>query len=76
MSGSVWQRFCGVPEVWCRCWCLGNQTKPTPNGARLPIHKERRPAAGKYSSICWHTHRLGLNETGRTQTTMNVYGRQ
>jgi len=32
-----------------------NQPKPTPNGARLPIHKERRAAAGKYSSIGWHT---------------------
>ena len=34
-----------------------NQPKPTPNDARLPIHKERRAAAGKYSSIGWHDFR-------------------
>ena len=41
---------------------------PTPNGARLPIHKERQIAAGKYSSIGWHTfrhtYRSWLDETG------------
>lgn len=65
------------PAGWClvecpKCgagvgvWC--NQDKPTPNGARLPIHKERRAAAGKYSSIGWHTfrhtYRSWLDETG------------
>jgi len=65
------------PAGWClvecpKCgagagvWC--NQSKPTPNGARLPIHKERRAAAGKYSSIGWHTfrhtYRSWLDETG------------
>ena len=54
---------CGVGSgVWCR------QDRPTPNGARLPIHKERRVAAGKYSSIGWHTfrhtYRSWLDETG------------
>ena len=54
---------CGADVgVWCR------QDKPTGNGARLPIHKERRAAAGKYSSIGWHTfrhtYRSWLDETG------------
>ena len=54
---------CGVGSgVWCR------QDRPTPNGARLPIHKERRVAAGKYSSIGWHTfrhtYRSWLDDTG------------
>ena len=54
---------CGAGSgVWCR------QDRPTPNGARLPIHKERRTAAGKYSSIGWHTfrhtYRSWLDETG------------
>ncbi|WP_213803192.1 site-specific integrase [Granulicella sp. dw_53] len=54
---------CGVGTgVWCR------QDRPTPNGGRLPIHKERRAAAGKYSSIGWHTfrhtYRSWLDETG------------
>ena len=54
---------CGAGTgVWCR------QDRPTPNGGRLPIHKERRAAAGKYSSIGWHTfrhtYRSWLDETG------------
>jgi integrase len=54
---------CGAGSgVWCR------QDHPTPNGARLPIHKERRVSAGKYSSIGWHTfrhtYRSWLDETG------------
>ena len=54
---------CGVGSgVWCR------QDRPTPNGARLPIHEERRVAAGKFSSIGWHTfrhtYRSWLDETG------------
>jgi integrase len=48
--------------VWC--W----QDKPTPNGARLPIHEERRVAAGKYGEIGWHTfrhtYRSWLDESG------------
>jgi integrase len=48
--------------VWC--W----QDKPTPNGARLPIHDERQVAAGKYGEIGWHTfrhtYRSWLDETG------------
>ena len=54
---------CGVGSgVWCR------QDRPTPNGARLPIHKERRASAGKFGSIGWHTfrhtYRSWLDETG------------
>jgi integrase len=54
---------CGVGSgVWCR------QDRPTPNGARMPIHEERRVAAGKFSSIGWHTfrhtYRSWLDETG------------
>ena len=54
---------CGVGSgVWCR------QDRPTPNGARLPIHKERRASAGKFSSVGWHTfrhtYRSWLDETG------------
>jgi integrase len=49
-------------SVWCR------QDRPTPNGARLPIHKERRASAGKFGSIGWHTfrhtYRSWLDETG------------
>ena len=41
---------------------------PTPNGARLPIHEERKVAAGKYGAIGWHTfrhtYRSWLDETG------------
>lgn len=48
--------------VWC------SQVKPTPNGRRLLIHKERQAVAGKYSSIGWHTfrhtYRSWLDETG------------
>lgn len=47
-------------------WC--SQVKPTPNGKRLLIHEERQTAAGKYSSIGWHTfrhtYRSWLDETG------------
>ena len=55
--------MCGAGSgVWCQ------QDRPTPNGARLPIHKERRAAAGKYSSIGWHTfrhtYRSWLDDTG------------
>lgn len=65
------------PAGWClvecpKCgaglgvWC--QQNRPTPNGARLPIHEERRGAAGKFSSIGWHTfrhtYRSWLDETG------------
>ena len=54
---------CGAGSgVWCQ------QNRPTPNGARLPIHEERRVAAGKFSSIGWHTfrhtYRSWLDETG------------
>jgi integrase len=54
---------CGAaPGVWC---C---QDHPTPNGARLPIHDERKVAAGKYGAIGWHTfrhtYRSWLDETG------------
>jgi integrase len=54
---------CGAaPGVWC--W----QDHPTPNGARLPIHDERKVAAGKYGAIGWHTfrhtYRSWLDETG------------
>jgi Phage integrase family len=57
-----------VPAVWCRGYVWCSQGKPTPNGARLPIHKERRASASKYSSIGWHTfrhtYRSWLDETG------------
>ena len=37
-------------------WCL--QAAKTPNGKRLPLHDERREAAGKkYGSVGWHTFR-------------------
>jgi integrase len=43
---------CGAgPGVWCLT------DGPTPNGKRLPIHEERRAAAGKYGSVGWHTFR-------------------
>jgi integrase len=48
--------------VWCR------QDRPTPNGGRLAIHKERWANAGKFGSIGWHTfrhtYRSWLDETG------------
>ena len=37
--------------IWCE------QDSLTPNGKRLPIHEERRDAAGKYGSVGWHTFR-------------------
>jgi integrase len=55
---------CGAAAgVWCQ-----NGGTPTPNGARLPIHKERREAAGKYEGVGWHTfrhtYRSWLDDTG------------
>ena len=52
------------PAGWClvectKCgagggdWCVDGS--PTPNGRRLPIHEERREAAGKYDGLGWHT---------------------
>ncbi len=47
-------------------WCI--QDSPTPNGKRLVIHDERWDAAGKYSSVGWHsfrhTYRSWLDDTG------------
>jgi len=47
-------------------WCLTE--RPTPNGRRLPLHEERWDAAGKYSSVGWHTfrhtYRSWLDDTG------------
>jgi integrase len=54
---------CGAREG---VWCLTGS--PTPNGKRLPLHKERWEAAGKYSSVGWHafrhTYRSWLDDTG------------
>jgi integrase len=65
------------PAGWClvecpNCgagvglWC--DQDSPTPNGKRLPIHEERRKAAGKYDGTGWHTfrhtYRSWLDDTG------------
>ncbi len=57
---------------WPKCgaeagiWCLTGS--PTPNGKRLPLHRERWEAAGKYASVGWHTfrhtYRLWLDDTG------------
>jgi integrase len=48
--------------VWCR------QDSPTPNGKRIPLHKERWDAAGKYDGVGWHTfrhtYRSWLDDTG------------
>lgn len=54
---------CGAEAgVWCK------QDRPTPNGKRLLIHKERETAAGVYGRIGWHTfrhtYRSWLDETG------------
>jgi integrase len=54
---------CGAAAgVWCR------QDGKTPNGRRLPIHEERREAAGKYDGVGWrtfrHTYRSWLDDTG------------
>jgi integrase len=54
---------CGAAVgVWCR------QEEPTPNGKRLPVHRERIEAAGKYATLGWHTfrhtYRSWLDETG------------
>jgi integrase len=47
-------------------WCVAEGL--TPNGKRLPIHPERRAAAGKYDGIGWHTfrhtYRSWLDDTG------------
>ena len=44
------------------------QDSPVPNGKRLPLHEERREAAGKYDGIGWHTfrhtYRSWLDDTG------------
>ncbi len=46
---------CGAaPGVWCLA------DSPTPNGKRLPLHEERWKAAGKYTSVGWHTFRPHL----------------
>ena len=48
--------------VWCE------QDSSTPNDKRLPLHEERREAAGKYDGIGWHTfrhtYRSWLDDTG------------
>ncbi len=48
--------------IWCE------QDSLTPNGKRLPIHEERREAAGKYDGTGWHafrhTYRSWLDDTG------------
>jgi integrase len=54
---------CGAAAgVWCQ------QDGLTPNGKRLPLHEERWAAAGKYSSVGWHTfrhtYRSWLDDTG------------
>lgn len=68
-------------HIWTAGWCLAecpkcgagagvwcSQVKPTPTGQRLLIHEERQAAAGKFSSIGWHTfrhtYRSWLDETG------------
>ena len=47
-------------------WCV--QEGLTPNGKRLPLHDERWEAAGKYTSVGWHTfrhiYRAWLDDTG------------
>ena len=54
---------CGAGEG---VWCLTDS--PTPNGKRLPLHEERWAAAGKFSSVGWHsfrhTYRSWLDDTG------------
>lgn len=54
---------CGAREG---VWCLTDS--PTPNGKRLPLHKERWKAAGRYGSVGWHTfrhtYRSWLDDTG------------
>ncbi|MGI8772057.1 MAG: zinc finger domain-containing protein, partial [Acidobacteriaceae bacterium] len=60
---------CLVPCPMCGAgvgvWCW--QEKPTPNGARLPIHEERQVAAGKFGEIgrrtFRHTYRSWLDST-------------
>jgi integrase len=48
--------------VWCQ------QDSPTPNGKRIPLHKERWDAGGKYDGVGWHTfrhtYRSWLDDTG------------
>jgi integrase len=47
-------------------WCVADGV--TPNGKRLPLHKERWEAAGKYDGVGWHTfrhtYRSWLDDTG------------
>jgi hypothetical protein len=54
---------CGAGEG---VWCLTDG--PTPNGKRPLLHEERWKAAGKYSSVGWHTfrhtYRSWLDDTG------------
>jgi len=65
------------PAGWClvgcpKCsagvgvWC--QETSLTPNGKRLPIHEERREAAGRFDGLGWHTfrhtYRSWLDDTG------------
>ncbi len=65
------------PAGWClvacpKCragigvWC--QEASSTPNGKRLPIHEERREAAGKFDGMGWHTfrhtYRSWLDDTG------------
>ena len=54
---------CGaVAGEWCRT------DFPVPNGKRLPLHDKRWDAAGKFSSVGWHTfrhtYRLWPDDTG------------
>jgi integrase len=62
--------WCLVPCPNCRAgigvWC--QEASPTANGKRLPIHEERREAAGKFDGLGWHafrhTYRSWLDDTG------------
>jgi integrase len=62
--------WCLVACPKCRAgigvWC--HAASPTPNGERLPIHDERREAAGKFDRLGWHTfrhtYRSWLDDTG------------
>jgi hypothetical protein len=61
---------CVVPCPTCGVatgeWCV--QSQPTANGKRVVIHELRKPAAGKFADIGWHTfrhtYRSWLDETG------------
>ena len=55
--------------IWCE------QDSLTPNGKRLPIHEERREAAGKYDdSGAPMGVQQKLMRHAQISTTMNVYG--